>query len=132
MDEFKLGLENSIVQKGLLDVLLELQEGGKTFSELKNAIRISPNTVLKRLRELERNGCVLQILFQDEGKRRKIRYVLTEEGMGALSQYASVVERYSRLREKLDRLRGVTRTTEKEIKYLLLYGSNPDARNESK
>ncbi len=132
MDESKLEMKDPIVQKGLLDVLLELQEGGKTFLELKSAVGISPNTVLKRLRELERKGWVLQILSQDEGKRRKMRYVLTEEGLGVLSQYASIVERYSKLREKTYRLRAVTRTTEKEIKYLLMHGTSPDTQNESK
>lgn len=104
--------------KGLLDVLMALEEDEKSFTELKS-LNLSPNTLLARLREAQAKGLVLQELVPVKCKRARIKYKLTEEGKDALKMYASVREKYKELKMELQQLQEEVRKKEKELKYLL-------------
>ena len=106
--------------KGLLDVLMALEENAKSFTELK-FLNLSPNTLLARLREAQAKGLVLQELVPVKGKRPRIKYKLTEEGKNTLKMYASVRERYTELKMELQQLQEEVRKKEKELKYLLFF-----------
>jgi len=104
--------------KGLFDVLLALEKGEKSFTELKK-IGLSPNTLLARLREAQEKGLIVQKLVPIKGKRPRIKYELTKEGKETLKMYESVRERYLELKMELQRLQQEVRKKEKEMKYLL-------------
>jgi len=105
--------------KGLLDVLMALEENEKSFTELRS-LGLSPNTLLARLREAQAKGLVLQELVPVKGKRPRIKYKLTREGKDTLKMYASVREKYTELKMELQQLQEEVRKKEKELKYLLL------------
>lgn len=105
-------------RKGLLDVLMMLETGEKSFTELKT-LDLSPNTVLSRLREAQKKGLVDQKLFPRKGRKPSIKYVLTDEGEKVLKMYESIRERYTELRAELQNLQEEARKKEKEMKYLL-------------
>lgn len=111
-------LEVKTPRKGLLDVLMMLETGEKSFTELKT-LDLSPNTVLSRLREAQKKGFVDQKLFPRKGRKPRIKYVLTEEGEKVLKMYESIRERYTELRAELQNLQEEARKKEKEMKYLL-------------
>lgn len=104
--------------KGLLDVLMMLDTGEKSFMELK-ALDISPNTVLSRLREAQKKELVEQKLFPRKGKKPRIKYVLTKQGKEVLTMFESIREKYVDLRTELQSLQEEVRKKEKEMKYLL-------------
>ncbi len=106
--------------KGLLDVLMALEENEKSFTELKS-LNLSPNTLLSRLREAQTKGLVVQELVPVKGKRARIKYKLTEDGKDTLKMYASVREKYVELKMELQQLQEEVRKKEKELKYLLLF-----------
>jgi len=112
------GMESKSAPKGLLDMLMMLEEGAKSFTELK-ALDLSPNTVLARLREAQKRGLVDQKLFPRKGKKPRIKYVLTKEGEYVLKMYESIRERYTELKAELQSLQEEVRKKEKEMKYLL-------------
>lgn len=111
-------MEVKTPRKGLLDVLMMLETGEKSFTELKT-LDLSPNTVLSRLREAQKKGLVDQKLFPRKGRKPRIKYILTEEGEKVLKMYESIRERYTELRAELQNLQEEARKKEKEMKYLL-------------
>lgn len=111
-------MEGQAAPKGLLDVLMMLETGEKSFTELK-ALDLSPNTVLSRLREVQEKGLVDQKLFPRKGRKSRIKYVLTKDGEEVLKTYASIREKYTELRVELQNLQEEVRKKEKEMKYLL-------------
>lgn len=104
--------------KGLLDVLIALEESERSFTEMKS-LNLSPNTLLARLREAMAKGLVSQELVPIKGKRPRIKYRLTKEGKDTLKMYASVREKYTELKMELQQLQEEVRKKEKELKYLL-------------
>jgi len=111
-------MEGKTPPKGLLDVLMMLETGEKSFTELKT-LDLSPNTILSRLREAQMKGLVEQKLFPRKGRKPRIKYVLTKEGKEVLKMYESIRERYTELRAELQNLQEEVRKKEKEMKYLL-------------
>jgi len=114
-----------LVRKGLLDVLLALNGGRKTFAELKEVIRTSPTTILRRLRELQDRAWVDQGLSPVRGRKPRIDYVLTEDGLRLLKQCSSIVGRYVELREELVGFERAVSKTEDKVKHLLLSNLGP-------
>ena len=114
-----------LVRKGLLDVLLTLNGGRKTFADLKEVIRMSPTTILRRLRELQDRGWVDQGLLPVRGRKPRIDYVLTEDGLRLLKHCSSIVDRYVQLREELVGLERAASKTEDKVKHLLLSDLGP-------
>jgi len=117
--------EPILVRKGLLDVLLALDGGKRTFVELKRAIRMSPTTILRRLHESQDSGWVIQSLSPAKGQKPRIDYMLTEDGLRLLKQCSSVIRRYIELREKLVGLQRAASETEDKVRYLLLSSVTP-------
>jgi len=115
-------VQGKTAKKGLLDVLMMLENGEKAFAELK-ALDLSPNTVLSRLREAQKRGLVDQKLFPRRGRKPRIKYVLTKEGEDALRMYEAIRERYTELRAELQNLQEEVRKKEKQMKYLLSFAS---------
>jgi DNA-binding HxlR family transcriptional regulator len=117
--------------KGLLDVLLALKEGRKTFGELKSILRMSPTTVLRRVRESQDHGWVEQGISPVRGQKPRIDYALTEDGLRLFMQCSSIVDRYVQLREELANLHRNAFETEKKMKMLLLSGVPDSDRRQS-
>ena len=110
--------QSRIASKGLLDILMALEGGEKSFTELK-ALKFSPNTILLRLREAQKMDLVDQRLFEIEGRRPRIKYALTKEGKEMLQIYQSIRGRYKELNAELQSLKKEVKKKEKEMKYLL-------------
>lgn len=110
--------QNVVKLRSLLDVLLALRQGRKSFKELRS-LALSPSTVLSRLRESQRKGWVRDELSQRGKKRSRITYRLTEEGKTVLDVYDPVLPRYRELREEFEKLQEEVREKEKEMRYLL-------------
>ena len=111
-------IESRTAPKGLLDLLVMLEDGPKTFSQLK-VLNLSPSTILSRLREAQEMGLVDQKLYPKKGKRSEIRYLLSKDGVEMLKMYGSIRDRYTQLRMELQSLQEEIRTKEKEMKFLL-------------
>ncbi len=56
---------NFIQKKGSIDILLQLEESPKSFNELEEALKLSPNTILSRLREAQKLGLVKEDLLRN-------------------------------------------------------------------
>lgn len=109
------------ILKGMIEIPMDLRDGAKSFNDLRR-LKLSPNTILARLREAQEQGLVKQKLYPCKGKKAKIKYDLTDEGKLMLTSYESIIDRYIELRKELDELENKLREKEKEMKYLLLHG----------
>ena len=89
-------------KKGMLDLLLMLKEGKKTFTELK-VLDISPSTLVARLRETQSKNLVKQILVQRKDKKSITKYSLTNIGKKSLALYNPIISDYSYLRKEIKR-----------------------------
>lgn len=66
--------------KWTLLILRDLFTGAKRFGELRRSLhRVSPKTLSERLRELEREGLVVRIVYPEIPPR--VEYRLTEKGL---------------------------------------------------
>ena len=93
-----------ISKKGTIDILIELKDGQKTFTNLKE-LKLSPNTIVKRLREMQKAGLVEPVLTSSGKTRRmRIEYKLTKEGERAIKNMEKVLMEYKRLKKKLDQM----------------------------
>lgn len=104
--------------KGSLDILFKLAEKEKSFNELEEALGLSPNTVLLRLREAQSLELIKEELFKDSG-RSKIKYTLTDTGKELLNSLKTVKEDYLNLRKDVGKLEEEKRQKETEIRELL-------------
>lgn len=106
-------------KEGAFDLLLKLNEGPKSFVELKTTGH-SPNTVLTRLREAQRAGLVQSQLFTvSERKKPRIKYVLTDQGQKLLRRYIPVKTTYLDLKEKIAELEKQVLEQKQELRFLL-------------
>lgn len=113
-----IGKKINIAEKGFLDILLMLESGEKSFSELKT-IGFSPNTILLRLREAQRVGLVKEVLFCEKDKKPKIKYTLTQLGRDILTTYLPVKDKYLNLKDDIVRLEKEAKSKQMAIKLLL-------------
>ena len=102
----------------MLDLLLTLNGGSKTFNELKN-LNMSPNTVLARLRNAQTNGWVKDELVRHKDTKSKIAYSLTKEGESAVLKYHFILPQYNELRKELKNLQRKVKEKEKKVRYIL-------------
>jgi len=91
-----------VAKRGSVEVLLELDEGTRSFNQLKR-LNLSPNTVLNRLREAQELGLVKPLLLSSE-KRIRIRYGLSEDGKTLVSKFHVAASRYLRLQKRISEL----------------------------
>jgi len=105
-------------KEGGLDLLYELIETEKGFNELRKALRISPNTLSKRLSEainLELVGFKV-----DKGKgRARIKYFLTEKGKKTLETLEPIKDEYIRIRREVQRLKQEIDEKKRELNHLI-------------
>jgi len=102
-----------ISRKGAIDILIELKDGHKTFTNLKE-LRLSPNTIVRRLREMQEAGLVEPILTSSgKARRMRIEYRLTKEGEQAIKNMEKVLMEYKKLKKRLDQ---VSREQEKILR----------------
>jgi len=101
-------------KKGGLDLLAELSEGIKSFNDLEDALPLSPNTVLSRLREAQDLGLVGARAEGGRGKPR-ILYELTKTGEEALEPFQPILETYLERREELEQLEERAKEKTEEI-----------------
>ena len=107
-----------ITEKGFVDILLMLEDEPKSFSELK-AIGFSPNTILLRLRNAQKQGLIKEELSPQGGKKSRIKYTLTNKGRDDLENFLPIKSKYLDLKEDIDGLEREIRAKEQNIKYLL-------------
>lgn len=110
--------EVSYTKKAFVDILLMLEGDAKSFSELK-ALGFSPNTILLRLRNAQKQGLIKEELFSQGGKKSRIKYTLTNEGRDVLENLLPIKSKYLDMKKEIDDLETEIRTKEQNIKYLL-------------
>mgnify|MGYP001083721838 CR=1 FL=1 len=117
-------VEKKVEEKGFFDILLMLDEGAKTFIELKS-LGLSPNTILHRLREAQEMGLVQEQLVPQKGKRSQIAYILTAQGKDLVMKYLPVKTKYLSLKEELDNLTKQGEKIEHNMRFLLASVRSP-------
>jgi len=78
-------LSNILRKKGMIEILAELQEGDKTFTQIMNAVRLSMSNIIIRLKEGEAYRLINRVATVNEGKV-EVKYMLTEKGQRVLSE----------------------------------------------
>ena len=111
-------VEEFIAEKGSLDLLFRLSTKEQSFTDLKISIKMSPNTVLARLRDATKLGLVEEKLFKTAG-RALIKYILTAEGKKTVTSLGSVKRDYEKLKKELDELKDSEKEKEAKITQLL-------------
>jgi DNA-binding HxlR family transcriptional regulator len=111
-------VEEFIAEKGSLDLLFRLSTKEQSFTDLKISIKMSPNTVLARLRDATKLGLVEEKLFKTAG-RALIKYILTAEGRKTVTSLGSVKRDYEKLKKELDELKDSEKEKEAKITQLL-------------
>jgi len=91
-----------IGKRGSIEVLLELSKEPRSFNELKK-LRLSPNTVLARLREAQKLGLAEVVPVSSE-KRTLVKYDLSKEGQALVSKFDIAVTQYTKLQGQLKEL----------------------------
>ncbi|MEM5855746.1 MAG: winged helix-turn-helix transcriptional regulator [Candidatus Aenigmatarchaeota archaeon] len=105
-----------IRKKGMIEILAELQEGNKTFTQIMNAVRLSMSNIVARLREAEAYRLINRIATLNEGKV-EVKYTLSDKGNnvlrkimenpeigGILKECRSVKRKANEIEKKLDEI----------------------------
>lgn len=112
--------DDILLKEGAFDILIKLNEGPKSFIDLKNTGR-SPNTILTRLRGLQKSGLVQSKLYVvTKGKKPRIMYILTAEGQELVNKYSPIKANYLEVRRTIEELEDKIFEQKKSIKLLLL------------
>jgi len=112
-------LDNIVLKEGTFDLMLRLNEEPKSFIELKEG-RISPNTVLSRLRILQKLQLVETKLFEVKKDRRaRIKYTLTGNGKKLMKRYMPIKPNYLQIRDAMNKLENQIDEQKEAIKLLL-------------
>lgn len=107
-----------LLERGGLDLLFLLSNSPLGFNELKGKIRISPNTLLIRIKNATKLGLVAETLVKTN-RRSLIKYTLTKDGQKELNSLKNIKRKYEKLKELLNEQEEKKRDTETEIKELL-------------
>lgn len=112
-------LDNIVLKEGTFDLMLRLSEEPKSFIELKGG-RISPNTVLSRLRMLQKLQLVETKLVEvNKDKRARIKYTLTGNGKKVMKRYLPIKSNYLQIRAAMSNLENQIYEQKDAIKLLL-------------
>jgi len=112
-------VENILLKEGTFDLLLMLSEGPRSFIELRRGGH-SPNTILARLREVQRRGLVESKLFLvKRGRKPRIKYILTAEGQKIVGRYMPVKTSYLELKRDIEYLEDRIHEQKQALKLLL-------------
>ena len=115
-----LGDEDFIINRGSLDILYILEDGPKSFDEFKPQLKLSPNTIVSRLRTAQSLGIIEQKLIGETKGRSKIKYDLTKKGEKILEASGDIKNRYLELKKEINELRKGIKNKDSEIEKLLL------------
>lgn len=107
-----------IRKESMIDLLLALEKD-KSFIELKACLNMSPNTILARLREAQKDNLVDQIFIKRENKKPIVKYTLTEKGRETLALFIPFKTDFLSLKKELNELENKVRQKKKNIKLLL-------------
>lgn len=80
------------------EIVVALKAGPLSFNDLQRKLRISPNTIGRRVKELKKFGLIEPTLDQT-GARTKVKYRLTQKGKEA----AQSIEQFLALGEEAER-----------------------------
>lgn len=111
-------------KKGMLDLLMTLKGGEMSFIELKT-LKMSPNTILARLREAQRLNAVRGVLIERGNKKSLLKYSLTKKGRELLAAHDPIKADYLRLGKEIDKLEKDAEKKKQKIKLLLSHVKSP-------
>jgi len=108
-----------IQRKGSIDLLFELENMPKSFNELEETLRFSPNTILSRLREAQRLGLIKEELFREKSGRARIKYKLTDKGKNLLKELKKIKNKYLELVKEISTIEKAKKKKEAELEELI-------------
>ena len=111
-------LEGFLAERGALDVLFKLSEKSMGFNELKTSIRVSPNTLLARIKEATKLELIEETLIRTE-RRSLIKYKLTKEGKKTIDGLGNIKKKYLEIKTELDKIKSSENEKERELKEVL-------------
>ena len=114
----KLASKKWLFERGGALLLIRLSEKDMSFNELKTAMKLSPNTVLSRLREATRIGIVEEKLVKTE-KRSLIKYTLTKEGRAFFDDLRDFKKHFIIVNEELDKIKEEEKKKEAQLNEVL-------------
>jgi len=106
-------------RKGSIDLLFELENMPKSFNELEETLRFSPNTILSRLREAQRLGLIKEELFREKSGRARIKYKLTDKGKNLLKELKKIKNKYLELVKEISTIEKAKKKKEAELEELI-------------
>ena len=68
----------------MVEILMELKEGDRTFTQIMKAVRLSMSNIIARLKEGEAYRLINRAATLNEGKV-EVKYTLTEKGNDVLN-----------------------------------------------
>lgn len=116
MDELE--AKKLLFERGGALLIIRLSEKDMSFNELKAAMKLSPNTILSRLRESTRIGLAEERLIKT-GKRALIRYTLTKEGRTFFSELKDFKKHFIIVSDELDEIKNKEKEKETQMNELL-------------
>ena len=102
----------------MVGMLVELSEGDKTFTRIREALRLSMTTVLTRLREAEAYELIERNVGTTGRSRIEVKYKLAQKGESLIKNLLGN-EKISRLIEECRSLKKRTYEIENELIELL-------------
>ena len=111
-------LETILRKSGMVGMLVELSEGDKTFTQIREALRLSMTTVLTRLREAEAYELIERNVGTTGRSRIEVKYKLAPKGEKLIKNLLEN-ERLSGLIEKCRNLKKRTYEVENELLELM-------------
>ena len=111
-------IETILRKSGMVGMLVELSEGEKTFTQIREALRLSMTTILTRLREAEAYGLIERNVGTTGRSRIEVKYKLTPKGESLIRNLLGN-EKISRLIEECRSLKKRTYEVEEELIELL-------------
>lgn len=106
-------------KKGSLDILFQLDKAPKSFNELEEVLRLSPNTLASRLKEARKLALIKEELTREDG-RAKIKYVLTEKGKKVVKKFESIRKEYEKIQKEIASLEEQLKERENLLRKLLM------------
>lgn len=108
-----------IKKAGAIEILYELENGEKTFGELRK-LSISSGTLSKRLKEGIELGLIKQETRREEGSLKpKVTYKLSEDVRELIKSIEHIWREYSKIREEIRRFKEEIRKREKDLEKML-------------
>ena len=111
-------IETILRKSGMVGMLVELSEGNKTFTQIREALRLSMTTILTRLREAEAYELIKRNVGTTGRSRIEVKYKLTSKGETLIKNLLGN-EKISRLIEECRSLKKRTYEVERELIELL-------------